>query len=200
MSVLGLFPTGLLGVSFEGMTRGFLPAKGTLPSPPRVPVEGLVLVAGGPDDPPPPEKPPGLLKFGGSGVPSPIEDMNADGYMTDLTKDGALFGGIVPNVSLDQSKKKPKKKRPQDDTPGVISLDEMDRQVITFKVYNPDDKDMWVKVQAVKSIRLRLSMSGGSKQVSQDGSSIFDINSALSGRIVKLNLRPPPPPAAPSGS
>jgi hypothetical protein len=65
---------------------------------------------------------------------------------------------------------------PQDHVPGVISLDEMDRQTDTIKVYAPDDPDIWVKVQRVLTMRCR----------------------GPNGSIWKFNLRPPPPPPRPA--
>lgn len=186
------FPTSLnANFSFEKLSRPFqLPNTG-LPNPVRV----VVAI---PVETPEEDPTPGLLAWGDVGVPSPIEDMEADAFMSDRVDGQAIVRGEIPDVSTENpSKKKPKKKQPQDDRPGVVSGDEIDRQVVRFKVYNPDDAEQWVTVEAVKSIRFRLSDTDQRQTVTGKGKNIAVTTSNLSGKILKLNLRPPPPPPKP---
>lgn len=198
------FGGGPRSITPENFVRPFQDKPSVLPSPPRPPK----VVVGEPDPSEDPVETPGLLAWGEAGSPSPIEDMLADKYMSDKIEGQPVTSHEDFTVTGLKKKKKAKKKAPQDDRPGVISGDEIDRQTLTFKVYNPDDAEQWVKVQAVKSIRFRLSdtdqryaMQGGDGD--EKGKNAAPISLAvanLSGKILKLNLRPPPPPPKPSTS
>lgn len=194
---MGLFDAGLpfgdmsgRGISQEALVRPFQHKPSVLPSPPRPPK----VVVGEPEEDTAPDDVPGLLAWGEEGNPTPIEDMEADKYMADKVVGQATSHHDFDTQNL---KKKPKKEAPQDQAPGIVSGDEMDRQTVTFKVYNPDDGRQWVKVQAVKSIRFRLNDTDQRHTYSAKGKTINVANSNLSGKILKLNLRPPPPPAKP---
>lgn len=174
----------------EKIVRPFQDKPATLPTPTRVPVTPEPVVEE--------EEHPARLQWGGGSgttssntaasngtpVPVPFEDINADGYMN-ARVEGGTFQESTPGEEYNRPR--PENRVPQDSRPGVLSLDEIDRQTVTFKVYNPDDADQWVKVQAVKSIRFRVN-SGSPDQ------------GRLSGRIFKMNMRPPPPPPKPTTS
>jgi hypothetical protein len=200
---MGLFNAGLpfgdmsgRGISNERLVRPFAKDTSVLPSPPRPPK----VVVGEPEDIAEPAETPGLLAWGASGTPSPIEDMEADKFLSDKVE-GKATSSHEDFTVTGLKKKSTNKKAPQDKRPGIISADEIDRQTITFKVYNPDDAEQWVKVQAVKSIRLRLSDTDQRQTIIGSGGKGKDVTvqtSNLSGKILKLNLRPPPPPLKPA--
>lgn len=177
--------------SFEKLSRPFQLPKTGLPNPVRV-------VVALPVETPEVEPTPGLLVWGDVGVPPPIEDMDADEFLSPRIDGEPIVRSSIPDVTTENpGQKKPKKKQPQDDRPGVISGDEIDRQVVKFKVYNPDDAEQWVTVEAIKSIRFRLSDTDKRQTVTGKGKNIAVTTSNLSGKILKLNLRPPPPPPKP---
>lgn len=199
---------GTQGVSFERTTRPFVDKPNLLPPPSRVP---LITSEVEPEEDGPE---PGQLWWGGEGVPSPIEDMNADGYLIDFQEGTEFVPSTAPDApedppeepppppdpdvpTPDKTEKVPKKKKPQDDVPGILTGDEMDRQTVTFKVYNPDNSEQWVKVQAVKSIRFRLHEDQSQQNQPNEGGRKPN---TLNGRILKLNLKPPPPPPKPPGA
>jgi hypothetical protein len=86
---------------------------------------------------------------------------------------GGMFGSAFPIVHGARSRPRPPV--PQDNQPGIISYDMIDGQWETIKVYSPDDKDVWVKVQRLTSCRFR----------------------AANGNIIKLNLKTLPAPKPP---
>lgn len=67
------------------------------------------------------------------------------------------------------------KQKLQDKKPGISTLEEIDRQVETITVYKPGDKNTFVNVQRILSIRFR----------------------GPGGQIYKFNMKPPKPPPRP---
>lgn len=178
----GYQATGTFGVGLEKVVRPFTQAVSKLPDPPK---EVQVIPLPGEDSE-------AFLSWGEEAsftIESdghPIEDLNADNFGGVSIEEGSVGQGISvggdtfsnassaggnPLGTLPSSQKKP-----QDNRPGVLSYQEIDRQVSTITVYNPKDKEQWVKVQRTLSIRFRNMQNGA---------------------ILKLNLKNPPPPPKP---
>jgi hypothetical protein len=106
----------------------------------------------------------------------PANDVQADGFLTGnvAPAPGALGAAVGITRPLRFRARPPV---PQDRQPGIIAYDMIDGQWETIKVYSPDDKDVWVKVQRLKSCRFRAS----------------------NGNIIKLNLQTLPAPRPPEG-
>lgn len=167
-TVTATFASPSRPATLEKTVRPFIALDQRLPDPPRVaPTVEIV------------DHPEAFLEWGKASsfftdAPhiDPVEDMNADGYLT------ALGDNYSPSVAGD--KKKPKERPPQDKKPGIRAYDEIDRKVRRIKVYDPEPDDpadpAWVIVEQIESIRFR----------------------GPEGNIIKMNLKPPPPPVKPA--
>lgn len=166
-------------VSMEKIVRPFVTVVSKLPEPPKPPTiialpgsdsEAFLLI--GQD-----------AAFSIEGGDAPAEDVNAD-YYGSVQVGGSGSGGVgttgLGETVAAGALKTPARKQVQDQTPGVISCQEIDRQVDSVWVYNPVDAEQKVKVQRVLSIRFRIR--GGPFGA---------------GAILKLNCKPPPPPPKP---
>lgn len=143
--------------NFERAVRNFVKIQTRLPEPPR------------PRVPLPGEGSEAFISWG-----------KASDFFFDRPTDPAQDTGTgFPSTT--GKKKREKKPKPQDNQPGIRSFEMMDAEYEQGKIYNPDDKDQWVKVQRMKSVRFR-----GPDRV-----------------IYKFNFRHPPwpkPPSTGSGS
>lgn len=135
----------------------------------------------------------------------PIEDLNSDGFgmpvsdlgggyivsegpFADLSSGGV--GGLETTYTPGQNSGmgsttkysvgggqlvRARPRRQQDSRPGVLSYNEIDREVQRIFVFNPKDPEQYVVVERIMSIRFR----------------------GPDGKIAKFNLKPPPPPPKP---
>lgn len=178
------------GVSepLENLIRPFQEITPPLPTPTRPPAPAKEE-----DE----EDIPGVLVIGQPGTSAPIEDTAADDFFKTLfTDEPSTPPSSDPPPPDDNDKKKKKKPRPpQDDTPGVVSLNEMDRVVRKITVYNPDDAEQWVEVEQITSMRFRIEGLKFVVPVAKGRT----VTVSLDGRIFKLNMKPPPPPPRPAG-
>lgn len=186
--------SGANDVNFEAIVRHWQLVNTTWPTP-TVPTA-------------PEQTPEAFLQWGEAAdfstddTPSdPVEDINADGYGLPVSaSDGSLSnpstlsaGGVgsafplgtntgLPGsqygaVGRGQLVKQPPK-LPQDKRAGVTTFNEIDRSVQRVWVFNPKDREQFVVVERILSIRFRGS----------------------NGAIMKFNLKPPPPPQVPADS
>lgn len=181
---------GAPDVSFEQVIRHFTNLTSRFPDR---------RTAGPNDDE---EVPPAFIEWGGDGdwyeedTPTdPVEDLNGDAYgmpfgtsggFSDLSSAGVgtptvptgtnsgLPGTTNQRVGAGM-KLRPRPRKPQDHRPGVTTFEEIDRQVQRGLVFNPKDRDQWVAVERILSIRFR----------------------GKNGAIMKFNMKPPPFPPSP---
>lgn len=161
------------GYSMERLVRPFVQATSKLPDPPK---ETPAIVLPGQDSE-------AFLSWGQESSftienPSnPAEDVNSDGYGSQVGFNTTSTGGVTGSQVAAGDKTAPATKRPQDARPGVTSLQEIDRQVETVTVYKPGDNTVWINVQRILSIRFR---------------------NLENGAILKMNLKPPAAPTRPA--
>jgi hypothetical protein len=130
----------------ERIVRPFQTVETKMPDPPtrviEITLEGedgeAALVWGGPSD---------------FSLAPAIEDAEADGLVDKLASGG---GGIT--VRITDSDRPGQEQNPQDDKLGTIAFNMMDAQAERGKIYNPDDKEQWVEMLRIKSIRFRGSL------------------------------------------
>lgn len=149
---IGRVGGGLRGSGLESAIRSLAIVNTRLPDPPR---------------PAPPPLP-------GEDGEASITWGAASDFQTDVPEQPAEDATADGDAPAGQTQQKEETK-PQDKKPGVVSYNEIDRRTEKGKIYNPDDKEQWVEVTRIKSMRLR----GPKKE------------------ILKLNFKNPPWPKEP---
>lgn len=180
---------GVADVSFEHVIRHFTTLTSRFPE----------RKTPGPNDDEPP--PAAFIEWGASSdfyeedTPTdPVEDLNGDAYGmptgTAGTGDLSSAGVGTPtaptgtnsglpgttNMAVGAGMKlRPRPRKPQDRRPGVQTFEEIDRHVQRGLVFNPKDREQWVIIERILSIRFR----------------------GKGGVIMKFNMKPPPFPPSP---
>jgi hypothetical protein len=173
------------GAGLQRIVRGYVTAETTLPDPPKV-------------KPPLPGE--GGTAFISWGAGSNMSVKPGEQEQAAANNPPVKHGHVESDLGADKTKPEPhprtrqrrrRRAQGQDKQPGVISMDMLDCQIQTGKIYSPDDKDVWVKEGRMTSIRFK----GAVPYLHTDARGRQSIENAPI--IYKFNIKHPPWPKPP---
>lgn len=181
-----VFQGGFRSIGIHRVVRNYATAETTLPDPPKV------------KPPLPGEGGEAFLSWGaGSNISTKSATAPADQQQAAATNPPVKHGHVEPDLGADRTprgggrRRRRRRNQGQDKQPGVISMDMLDCQIQTGKIYSPDDPDVWVKEGRMTSIRFK----GAVPYLHTDARGRQSIENAPI--IYKFNIRHPPWPKAP---